>query len=231
MRLAYLSQSTKFKQPPIEQLSELATALQDMVRDEHEVVFAAAGLTLGIENLLEHPGTTFMRRAQRLELGSLSDDAVSAALQETASGAGKSFDDDALAKAVGLVQGYPYLLQLVGALAWTRCCIEQSDTIKLSHVEPLRNDIVVMMGNQVHKIALKGLPDGQLNFLQAMAGLALEHGKEIPTSAIASELGKQPKGISVHRRQLIERDLIKPGRYGTVSFVLPYLGEYLRSVS
>ncbi|WPF66879.1 MULTISPECIES: ATP-binding protein [unclassified Corynebacterium] len=51
-----------------EQLAHLATAIQDLMRDEYDVAFAAAGLTAGIESLLEHPGTTFMRRANRLEL-------------------------------------------------------------------------------------------------------------------------------------------------------------------
>lgn len=86
------------------------------------------------------------------------------------------------------------------------------------------------MGNQVHKIALKGVPHGELGFLREMARLSGKYGSNIPTGEIARTMGKTPSGISVWRRNLIERDLIVPGPYGHVRFALPYLGEYLDSV-
>ena len=85
------------------------------------------------------------------------------------------------------------------------------------------------MGNQVHKIALKNVPDAQRAFLNAMAELEAEHGADIPTGAIAAHLGKRPNAISMPRKLLLERDLIASRRYGTVRFLLPYLGEYLLS--
>lgn len=46
----------------------LAIANQDLVRDDFDVAFAA-GLPHGIDQLLQLEGTTFLRRAERLELG------------------------------------------------------------------------------------------------------------------------------------------------------------------
>lgn len=102
---------------PPEQLAHLATAIQDLMRDEYDVAFAAAGLTAGIESLLEHPGTTFMRRANRLELGLLDESEVAQALVATAREHGRPFAQEAAQRAAALSQGYPYLVQLSGALS------------------------------------------------------------------------------------------------------------------
>ncbi|WP_245622169.1 ATP-binding protein [Corynebacterium oculi] len=213
-----------------EQLAHLAMAIQDLMRDEYDVAFAAAGLTAGIESLLEHPGTTFMRRANRLELGLLHGEEVARALTTTAQEHGRPFAQEAARRAASLAQGYPYLVQLVGALSWTRAAVEQSSEITLSHVEVIAPDLPRHMGNQVHKIALKAVPHGEWGFLREMARLRGEHGENIPTGEIARAMGKSPSGISVWRRNLIERDLIVLGSYGHVRFALPYLGEYLDSV-
>ncbi|WP_296087655.1 ATP-binding protein [uncultured Corynebacterium sp.] len=106
------------------ELAQLATAIQDLIRDEYDIAFAAAGLTFGVEELLEHEGTTFLRRAQRLELGLLDDATVAETLHSTATAAGRGFSERALEEATALVQGYPYLLQLVGALAWTHAVLD-----------------------------------------------------------------------------------------------------------
>lgn len=92
----------------------------------------------------------------------------------------------------------------------------------------MAREIPAHMGNQVHKIALKNVPDAQRAFLNAMAELEAEHGPDIPTGAIAAHLGKTPNAISMARKLLLERDLIASHRYGTVRFLLPYLGEFLR---
>lgn len=212
----------------VDELAQLATAIQDLIRDEYDIAFAAAGLTFGVEELLEHEGTTFLRRAQRLDLGLLDDATVAETLHSTATAAGRGFSERALKEATALVQGYPYLLQLVGALAWTRAVLDGADAIEERHVSSIAREVPAHMGNQVHKIALKNVPDAQRAFLNAMAELESEHGADIPTGAIAAHLGKTPNAISMARKLLLERDLIASRRYGTVRFLLPYLGEYLR---
>lgn len=214
----------------IEDLAQLATAMQDLVRDNFDIAFATAGLTFGVEALLEHPGTTFMRRAQRLELGGLSDTDVAEALTKTAAASGREFEEGALLLAVDLVQGYPFLLQLVGSLAWAKSAMAGDTSIKEAHVLAIAEDVKQLMGIQVHKIALKAVPDGEMEFLRTMAQLETEHGPDVPISLVAAHMGRKPNGISVWRRNLIERDLVTPPSYGYVRFAMPYMGEYLRSV-
>ena len=161
-------------------------------------------------------------------MGLLDDATVAETLHSTATVAGRGFSERALEEATALVQGYPYLLQLVGALAWTRAVLDGADAIEERHVSSIAREIPAHMGNQVHRIALKNVPDAQRAFLNAMAELEAEHGPDIPTGAIAAHLGKTPNAISMARKLLLERDLIASHRYGTVRFLLPYLGEYLR---
>lgn len=80
----------------VDELAQLATAIQDLTRDEYDIAFAAAGLTFGVEELLEHEGTTFLRRAERLDLGLLDDATVAETLHSTATAAGRGFSEPAL---------------------------------------------------------------------------------------------------------------------------------------
>lgn len=211
----------------VNQLSELATAVQDLVRDDADIAFASAGLTFGIDALLEHPGTTFMRRAHRLELAPLTDKVVARVLTETASSGGRRFTESALSHAVELVHGYPYLIQLVGALAWTKASIAGTTVITDEHVTELAPEIVQHMGNQVHAIALKTTTDREHEFLSAMAQCDADQLGAIPIAAIAQRLGKTTKALSMVRRGLIDKELITPARYGALRFVLPYFQDYL----
>lgn len=215
----------------VNQLSELATAVQDLVRDDADIAFASAGLTFGIDALLKHPpGTTFMRRAHRLELAPpLTDEVVARVLTETAESGGRRFTESALSRAVELVHGYPYLIQLVGALAWTKASIAGTTVMTDKHVTELAPEIVQHMGNQVHAIALKTTTDREHEFLSAMAQCDTDQlGAIPPIAAIAQRLGKTTKALSMVRRGLIDKELITPARYGALRFALPpYFQDYL----
>lgn len=209
------------------QLHTLATAVQDLIRDDEDIALACAGLPHGIEDLLQHEGTTFMRRATRVDLHAVSDDEVSATLKTTFEDAGKTITDEALDKATSLCQGYPYLIQVVGSLAWAAASLEGKEQISPTHVDSIADDAISRMMHQVHRPGLTKVPAGELAFLRAMAAI---DAPEVPTADIAKALGVPPNGISTRRQRLIDRDLIEPAGFGSVRFTLPYLGEYLKSM-
>lgn len=210
-----------------DQLHLLATAVQDLIRDDEEIAVACAGLPHGIEELLQHEGTTFMRRATRVDLHSVSNEDVADTLRKTIEDAGKTISNDALDDATALCQGYPYLIQVVGSLAWASSTLDDSEEISVAHVADIANDAVARMMHQVHRPGLTKVPAGELAFLRAMAHI---DAPEAPTGEIAKALGVPPNGISTRRQRLIDRDLIEPAGFGTVRFTLPYLGEYLRQM-
>lgn len=207
-----------------EALSTLAITYQDLIRDDADVALVMAGLTHGIGRLLDLPGTTFLRRARRYDLGPLSEEDAASTLVETARHAEKPLDSAAVALAVDVARGYPYLVQLIGYLAFARA----AERITAVDVEAVRDEAVETMGAQVHHPSLKGVPAAQLNYLLAMADLAHDFGEPVSTTEIAAELGKTPNATTDTRGKLLDRGLIEAAGWGKVTFALPYLAEFLR---
>ncbi|HIW96438.1 MAG TPA: ATP-binding protein [Candidatus Corynebacterium gallistercoris] len=216
----------------IDQLHRLATAVQDLMRDDLNISLVCAGLPHGIDTLLQHEGTTFLRRAYRVDLHEVSDAEVSKTLNITATDSGLPFTTEALEKAGQLCRGYPYLIQLVGALSWSCASLGGADEITAGHVEQISDRAISRLTNHVHRPALRGVPEGELNFLRAMVRIAEPHTTDAPvkTADIAAELNTTPQGISVWRARLTTRDLIAPAGFGRVKFTLPYMSDYIRSL-
>lgn len=210
-------------------LHELATAYQDLIRDDKNVSLIVAGLTHGVDSLLDLPGTTFMRRARRFDLGPLTDDDAQQALLHTARGSGIEMTEEAATRAALVAQGYPYLVQLVGSLAWDVARRAGRASISPDDILAIEREAIDTIALQVHHPSMKGVPDGQRNFLLAMARVMGEDNHPVAVADIATEMGKTTKGLSDSRHKLIARDLIAPAGWGEVEFVLPYFKEYLGS--
>ena len=208
-----------------EQLWELTAAIQDLMRDNHNVAFAAAGLPEGIGALLQHPGTTFLRRAQHANLGPMTPQEAADVLVQTAEEGGVRFNQGALDEAVQLTRGYPYLVQLVGFHLFERAAaggsvVESNDT---GAVTP---DVLETLGQLVHEPALRGVPPKQHEFLVAMA--QVQHGNEaVSVSDIADELGGTLQSQSMARKALLDRELIYSPRRGFLNFTIPHMGYHL----
>ena len=84
------------------------------------VALAMAGLTFRVNELLDHPGTTFMRRALRAPLDVLTDDAARNLLLRTAALTPLRFREDAARLAADAVRNYPYIVQVIGESSWAR---------------------------------------------------------------------------------------------------------------
>ncbi|WKD57468.1 hypothetical protein CAPI_04550 [Corynebacterium capitovis DSM 44611] len=203
-------------------LSHIAVAYQDLVRDDADVALAMAGLTRGVNRLLDLPGATFMRRARHYELGPLTLDDAARTLTQTAFEAGRSFTPGAAEAAAQFTQGYPFLVQLIGYLAWDTSSGEITEGV----VHGVRQEAVERLGTQIHQPSLRDVPPRQREYLDAMAGL---DGPVVETSVIAKTLGRPLSAVSDTRSKLIERDLIMPAGWGRVAFAQPYLGDFIRS--
>lgn len=208
-------------------LTQIAIAYQDLVRDDLPVAVAMAGLTRGINQLLDLPGATFLRRARHYELGPLTLEDARRAFEETSQEGGIVFA--AADQAAELSQGYPYLVQLLGFLAWERAVEDSLSTIDANVITLATPDAVERLGLQVHQPALRDVPPKQLEFLQTMALLEEQAGTpEVPVAHVAELMGTTTTSVSDTRQKLIDRDLITPAGWGLVEFAQPYLGQYLR---
>ena len=208
-------------------LTQIAIAYQDLVRDDLPVAVAMAGLTRGINQLLDLPGATFLRRARHYELGPLTLEDARRAFEETSQEGGIVFA--AADQAAELSQGYPYLVQLLGFLAWERAVEDSLSTIDANVITLATPDAVERLGLQVHQPALRDVPPKQLEFLQTMALLEEQAGTpEVPVAHVAELMGTTTTSVSDTRQKLIDRDLVTPAGWGLVEFAQPYLGQYLR---
>lgn len=208
-------------------LTQIAIAYQDLVRDDLPVAVAMAGLTRGINQLLDLPGATFLRRARHYELGPLTLEDARRAFEETSQEGGIVFA--AADQAAELSQGYPYLVQLLGFLAWERAVEDSLSTIDANVITLATPDAIERLGLQVHQPALRDVPPKQLEFLQTMALLEEQADTpEVPVAHVAELMGTTTTSVSDTRQKLIDRDLVTPAGWGLVEFAQPYLGQYLR---
>lgn len=81
-------------------------------------MFAGAGLSSAVSDVVNDKALTFLRRADRHHLGSVSVDDVRPAIREPVELFGRTIGDDALAAVAQGTGGCPFLIQLVGHRTW-----------------------------------------------------------------------------------------------------------------
>ncbi|WP_151525859.1 ATP-binding protein [Serinicoccus kebangsaanensis] len=207
---------------PIDDVARLASAYQHLLRDEREVAFVGAGLPVGIGTLLDQQGSTFLRRAERVDLTPLRHDEVRDAAVRTVREAGRVISPEGAERLSEIAHGYPYLLQLVGYQAWRAA--GDDEVITATDVGTTLPLVVDRMSRLVHTPALRQVPQGQLDYLRAMAA---DDGPS-STGEVAARLGVSKQHGNVVRSRLIDRELIAPAGHGLVDVALPYLREHLR---
>lgn len=203
-------------------LHALTQHVQDLIGSGHAVAFLAAGVRTGVDALLDHEGATFLRRAHRIEVGSVDVGTAAEAIRMTVADTTKGITPEAAVLAGEISRGYPYLIQLVGSKAWQNS--GDADTIEIEDVRGARDAVVAAMIKNVHGPALRGLSPRKREYLRAM----LEDEGPSAVGVIAARMGIEPSQQSGFRQRLIEDDLIRPAGRGHVEYSLPYLADALR---
>ncbi len=203
-----------------DELRQLATAAQHLVREERQFALAFAGLPAAVDDLLDANQITFLRRADRHDLRDVPLEDVATALHDTIGKSGREITPDALEVATQATGGYPFMIQLVGYHTW-RCA--SGATIDRAAVATGVDAARVRLGSLVHAPALRELSDVDRTFLLAMAR---DEGPS-RTSTIAERMEKSTQYASVYRARLMAAGMIEPAGHGTVRFSIPYLREYL----
>ena len=204
-------------------MSLFATDFQHLVREDMEVAFVGAGLHTGITSLLQGESITFLRRSAPAILDLLTVSEVAEALRKPADVAGRQFDSDALDYAIRATQGYPFLVQLIGDLAWK--AHPENAEISTRDVERAFAKARRSMGSFIIEPSLSDLSDIDRTVLAAMAH------DDGPSSVadIRERMGNiKPGYFSMYRQRLIEAGVVYPSGYGRLDIALPYLRDYLR---
>lgn len=204
-------------------LTVITQTIQHLFREEREIAFLAAGLPHDVAALLDHPGTTFLRRAEHYTLTAVTDEQVREALQIPIEDNERTISAEALEVAAAGTRRYPFLIQLVGYHTWR--ADESASEITVAHAREGVIAATRRLGRLVHEPALNSLSEVDLRFLLAVA----EDDGPSRMQDIARRLGVDASYAGQYRRRLIAAGLVAPAGYGKVDVAIPYLREHLRS--
>lgn len=203
-------------------LQVIAQVVQHTFREGRQVVFAAAGLPAHIQALLQSPGTTFLRRAERLKLGPVVLAEVARAISEPMAAAGRTIDGEALSVVTTGTRGYPFMIQMIGFQLWR--ATQDDQRVTPDQARQAVEAAARRVGRLVHEPALAELSPVDRTFLAAMA----VDDQPSKMSDVARRMGVDGNYAGQYRLRLIHAELIHASARGRVDFSLPYLRDYLR---
>jgi len=194
---------------------------QELVNDRRNVAVVMAGLPSAVEGVLSERSLTFVQRAHRQSLGPIDTESIRLAYQAAITQSGKQIAEDVAALAAQLSEGYPYMYQLIGYLAWQAS--GQSRSITEEHLHMVLDTARDLAGRNLYGIEVRALTHRERAFLGAM----LRDDGVSTISAIAGRLGITGNNANYYRHRLVARGLIEPATHGSVRFVSSYLRAYL----
>ncbi len=209
--------------PSLDELIELAAVFQHFVREGYKVSLLMAGLPHNVSSLLSNKTVSFLRRAQHYKLGRIADYDVKDALGRTIRENGRGIDDEALDFAVQGIDGFPFLMQLVGYRSWDM----GSDSQEISMEDVVRGMELgkAELEDRILEATFRELSPEDIRFVVAM----LEDEGDSRISDIVVRLDRSPAQVSQYRRRLIDAGVIGERTRGVVGFDLPYFRDYLAS--
>jgi len=205
-----------------DELRELATTLQHLLREERNVAFVGAGLPAAVSEVLSDDVLTFLRRADRYHLGPVPHGEVAAAIATPITASERSIDSALSRRAAEATAGYPFLIQLVGYNVWRL----HPDRAVVS-VDDVERGILAAqrrLGSLVLAPSLADLSDVDRTFLLAMA----QDDGPSRMSDLAGRLNVDSNYAGQYRLRLLAAELIESAGHGKVTFAMPYLRDYLR---
>ena len=207
--------------PDLDELVQLATVYQHFVGEDRKVSLLMAGLPHRISSLLRGKSISFLRRANQMSLGRIPRAEVEDAFEQTAAIGGKTVSRDAVSAAADAIDGFPFMMQLVGYRSWDASGESASiDTEDVSRgLKLARSD----MENRVLSATLDELSSRDLEVLACL----LEADGPVGAPFIAKRTGMSSGNVSTYRKRLLEQGVVEETGRGGLRFGLPMLREYL----
>ena len=212
---------------PFAELAVLLNAVQNLAgaRADNPLAVMAAGLPSTPEMLTR--AATFGERSEFVPLDRFDADDSRLVLVRPAEELGVQWADDALRRALGFGDGYPYFLQLVGHTTWQAATPAAGDTLTVADVRAGETEIDAQLA-AMYRARWDSAPQLERDLMAAMAGLAV-HGTEVVARAdVATAMGRESRAISVPRARLIDRGVIEASGRGRLRFTLPGMARWIR---
>ena len=205
----------------VEEMVQLASIYQLLIRDGHRVSLVMAGLPMQVTDLIDDDRVSFLRRARQQHLGRIGDREIRQAYLQTVQNAGKDIEDAALDEMTRAADGFAYMMQLVGYFTW-----EASGSA--SHIDARHAQQGIGAAREdfrrgVLEATYREMSAGDRAFARAMC--PDEHGSRL--AQVAARMGKTASYASTYKRRLLKAGVIgeRPGK--TFDFDVPLLRQYL----
>lgn len=207
--------------PDLAEMVQLASTYQHFVGEDRKVALFMAGLPSKVSSLVSDESISFLRRACRRNFGRIADADVAETLRATIEEGGRIIGDEALNVAVEAIDGFPYMMQLVGFRAWAQHPVEEEITLQdvRRGIEGAQRDF----RERVLDATYYDLSAGDMRLLEAM----LVDSKESRLSDLAERMGESSSYVSTYKKRLIEQGVIGEKGRSVVAFELPGMREYL----
>lgn len=205
-----------------DEFSVFAGEYQHLIREDQEVAFVGAGVQGEVRELLSQRSATFLRRCVNVEIGILTYDQAYEAFEDPITSRGRSASDEVLDHITRASQGYPFLVQSIGDLAWRNN--PKNDHISMDDARHGHRMARRSMGSFIHEPALSGLSPKDRSFLVAMA----HNDGPSKIEDIRQRMGGIKSGYaSMYRERLLDTGMIEVAGHGLVTISFPYLRDYL----
>jgi hypothetical protein len=205
----------------VAELVEFIAIFQVFVMEKRNVALLLAGLPTKVLQMFQNDSISFLRRALRRKLESVSIQEASAAMKKTIAFAGRSIDNAALSYAAKETQGFPFAIQLIGYNVFNQSAAKK---ITLDDAETGVVSAREDMSSMVLDATIFGLSDTDLSFLIAMlpdTGISR-------IADIAKRMETSPSNASHYRRRLLNLGILAESGRGKVEFAMPMLKELLQ---
>lgn len=207
--------------PGLDELIQLVSTYQLFVREGRKVALLMAGLPHSTSMLLRDQSVSFLRRAQQVRLGRIPDFEIEKALRDTFAHSCKSVSEEILAEAVQVIEGLPFMMQLVGFRMW-----EEGTGGGLIDDDTAREGIRLAKEEMKSRVLLASYQDlspMDRRFLYAMT----EDPVDSSVPDVARRMGKSNSYATQYKNRLLEQGVIGLCGNGRVRFELPVMREFL----
>ncbi|MEI2779344.1 MAG: hypothetical protein V9G19_25940 [Tetrasphaera sp.] len=206
-----------------DELRVVAAVLQEHVPDNWPLVVAIAALPSLRATRGKRALPTYLERAEWHELGPLTPGETRTALTEPAAGAGRPMTTAAAEALIALTGGYPYAIQVAGHFAWRASAGATQITLEAAHrAEPrITEDLEHLFRGRWDGASLQ-----EREYLLAMA--AAEQEKPPTGRDVAERMSRSTPQVAYLRDRLIKKGTIYAAADGTLHFITPGMGRWLR---
>jgi type II secretory pathway predicted ATPase ExeA len=206
----------------IDDMREIAQAVQLGFRRSRQLAFVAAGLPSAVADILNDAVISFLRRSALFPIGEVAEPDAATAIAVPLQESGVEISDEALRFAADASKGFPFLVQLIGYQLWVSAF--DAGTVGPVQAKHSVKRAIQEMARMVFEPAVHDLSDRDRDFLEAMA---IDDGPSLLTD-VAERMGVDRGYVNRYRRRLIAADIIQPAGRGKLDFAIPYIRDYLR---